>query len=205
GPRGALFIAILLMIYALLAGGRPPVMRAAWAVAVYCGGIWLKRPVLPSNVFAFAWIGVLTLNPTDVFNSGCLLSFLAVAVLVWGVGNLGKRPADPLERLIDESRFWLVRWLRRLGREIGWLYAINALVWLTVTPFAAERFHVIAPAALLIGPPLVLFTAIALIGGFLILLTAPLLSALAVVISWPTAACLAGCELLVDLSLKLAL
>jgi competence protein ComEC len=44
--RGALVIALLLIGYALLTRGRPPVMRAARAVAVYCGGIVLRRPVL---------------------------------------------------------------------------------------------------------------------------------------------------------------
>jgi len=34
------------------------------------------------------------LNPTDIFNAGCQLSFLAVAVLVWGsaVGPTNNRP-----------------------------------------------------------------------------------------------------------------
>src|SRR5260370_1208554 len=82
--RGALVVACFLMAYALLVGARPPVMRAAWTVLAFAGGMILVRPVMPANSFALAWILVAAINPTDVFNSGCLLSFLAVAVLFWG-------------------------------------------------------------------------------------------------------------------------
>src|SRR6266699_1537666 len=99
--HAALGIALVLIGYALLTGGRPPVMRAAWVVAVYCGGILLQRPVAHANAFALGWIGVAVMNPSDIFNAGCQLSFLAVAVLVWGVGRLAaEQPSDPLERAI---------------------------------------------------------------------------------------------------------
>ncbi len=77
-------IALVLIGYALLTGGRPPVMRAAWVVAAFAGGILLQRPVWHANTFALGWIGVIAMNPADIFNAGCKLSFLAVAVLVWG-------------------------------------------------------------------------------------------------------------------------
>ena len=105
-------IAVLLIAYALLTGGRPPVMRSAWVIAAYSGGILLQRPVCHANTFALAWIGVILVNPTDIFSAGCQLSFLAVAVLVWGVGRWNERPADPLQapsstsRGPGTSRFW---------------------------------------------------------------------------------------------------
>src|SRR5207247_8284166 len=73
---GVLVIALLLVGYALLTGGRPPVMRSAWVVVAYTGGMFLRRPVLPANTFALAWLGVAAFNPTDIFNTGCQLSFL---------------------------------------------------------------------------------------------------------------------------------
>ena len=53
----ALAIALILFGYAFLTGGRPPVMRSAWAAAAYCGGVLCQRPVLPANTFALAWLG----------------------------------------------------------------------------------------------------------------------------------------------------
>jgi competence protein ComEC len=200
--RGALLVACFLMAYALLVGARPPVMRAAWTVTAIAGGMILLRPVMPANSFALAWILVALINPTDVFNSGCLLSFLAVAVLYWGTSGWQSSP-DPLEQLVEESRPAWLRGLRWLGRVILLSYAVNLAVWLAVTPLVAQRFHLISPVALLIGPPMVLLTSIALLAGFMLLLLAPLLWPLALVFAWITQWSLAGCELLVDTGLRL--
>src|SRR5262249_4172714 len=62
---GVCLVAGFLLAYALLAGGRPPVMRAAVAVCALCGGVLLRRPVQPANTFALSWIVVAVLNPTD--------------------------------------------------------------------------------------------------------------------------------------------
>src|SRR5262249_42697872 len=42
--RGAWLVALFLLGYALLAGGRPPVLRSAVMVCAYCGGMLLRRP-----------------------------------------------------------------------------------------------------------------------------------------------------------------
>src|SRR5262249_49224786 len=76
--RGAWLVAGCVLAYALLPGGRPPVMRAAVMVCALCGGLGLRRPVLVANSFALGWLVVAALNPTDLFSAGCQLSFLAV-------------------------------------------------------------------------------------------------------------------------------
>jgi competence protein ComEC len=202
--HSAPLIALLLISYALLTGGRPPVMRAAWVIAVYCGGILLQRPVAHANAFALGWIGVAVMNPTDIFNAGCQLSFLAVAVLVWGVGRwAAEQPADPLQRVTDESRPWYA--LAALGL-LRWLiaaYAINAVVWLAVSPLVAAHFHNVSPIALLIGPPMVVLTSLALLTGFGFLLFAGWCYPLAWLFGIATQGSLFGCELLVSLGQRL--
>ena len=91
---GAVIVAAILFGYALMAGGRPPVLRSAVMVAVACGGKWLRRPVLLANSFALAWIVVALISPTDIFDTGCQLSFLSVAALFWGVGSVLERESD---------------------------------------------------------------------------------------------------------------
>ena len=207
--KGIVFIAVFLLLYALMSGGRPPVMRAAWAMAAYCGAVWLQRQVLPANTFALAWILVIIANPGDIFSLGCQLSFLAVATLIWGTKPslfsaaflaplLWRKPAiDPqLQKLIDESRPLAVAFWIRLQRWVFDFYLVNATVWLAVTPLVAGTQHMVSPVALLIGPPLVLFTSIALISGFVMLLSVPF--GLAAIFSYPVHWSLAGCEHLVD-------
>jgi competence protein ComEC len=198
----AIAIAAVLLGYALLTGGRPPAMRAAWAVLLYSGGIVFRRPVMPANVLAFAWLGVTILNPTDLFNTGCQLSFLAVAVLYWGTSWLQRESDDPLEKLLDQSRSPLTRFALLLLRWLAVQYAMNALVWLAVAPLVAGRFHVLSPSALLLGPPIVWLSSLALLFGFGLLLFSPI-ALLAAPFAELARLCLAGCEWLVDLGIRI--
>ncbi len=201
--RGAWLVGLFLLAYALMAGGRPPVLRSAVMVCVFCGGILLRRPVLLANAFALAWIVVLALNPADIFNTGCQLSFLTVAVLYWGTSRWFSRETDPLQQVLDESRPGWERGLRWLGREVLVSYAVTAACWLAVTPLVAARYHLVAPAGLIIGPPVILLTSIALVSGFLLLLAAAVCWPLVPVFAWMVHGSLSACELLVRASDRL--
>lgn len=190
--HAAIAILVVLFTYALLTGGRPPVMRAAWVVTAYCVGIYLQRPMSHANTFALAWLAILLWNPTDIFSAGCQFSFLAVAVLIFGVRQWGEAP-DDLQRVIDESRPWYLRALHWAGRIVISTYAINAIVWLAVTPLVAAHYHTVTPIALLIGPPMVLLTSIALLTGFLFLFVS-WLAPLAWLFASCTQAAIYGCE-----------
>jgi competence protein ComEC len=194
--RAAPILALLLIGYALLAGGRPPVMRAAWVVAIYCGGILLQRPPMHANTFAFAWIGVAVVNPTDIFNAGCQLSFLAVVVLVWGIGRWTAPAGDPINRFLREFQPWYALLTGWACRWVLTAYAVNAVVWLALAPLVAAHFHLVSPITLVLGPPMILLTSLALLSGFAFLLFSWLPP-----LAWPfgltTQGCLHGCEMLV--------
>ena len=144
------------------------------------------------------------MNPADLFNAGCQLSFLAVAVLVWGVGRWAdEQPPDPLGREIDRARSWHARTGVQSWRTLRASYAINAVVWLAITPLAAAYFHVISPIALLIGPPMVVLTSVALLTGFAFLMFAGWCYPLAWLFGSLTRGSLLGCEWLVSLGQRL--
>jgi competence protein ComEC len=196
---GAVVVAVVLVAYAALTGGRPPATRAAVAVALVCGGIVLRRVVMPANAFALAWLVVLILQPTDVADAGCQLSFLCVAMLIWGVsGWFAPREPDPLEKLIDASRPAWLRGLRRVGRWLLVSYGITVVLGLTVVPLVAYRYHVLTPAGFVIGPPVVLLAAIALVAGFLLLIAAGVVPPLVPVFAWATDWSLRACGWVVD-------
>lgn len=211
----ALVVALTVLGYALLTGGRPPALRAAWMVVALCGSYWVLRPPHPANSFALAWLLIALANPTDLIQAGCMLSFIAVAVLIWGtrdwfladpVSNILRHfhllplsvRDDPLETLIEESRpFWL-RSLRRLGHWLVVAFLVNAALWFTVTPLVAARYHLISPVALLIGPPAVVLSSVALVAGFLLLIVGPVFGMLALPLAWVTASSLWACSTLVN-------
>jgi competence protein ComEC len=194
----AWIVALVVLGYALLTGGRPPALRSAVAVCAICGGLILRRRVLPANLFALSWIAVALVNPADLFTAGCLLSFLSVAVLTWGIYTWRQREEDPLDRLLDQTRPAWQRGLRRLGGRVFESYAVTLLIWLAITPLAAARYQMISPAGLLLGPPLVVLTTVALFGGFLLLAAGFLLLPLTAPLALLVQGSLAACELLVD-------
>jgi competence protein ComEC len=201
--RAAWFVAVFLVGYALLTGGRPPVMRSAVTVSVFCVGLILRRQAMPANSFALAWLTVALLNPTDIFNSGCQLSFLSVAVLYWGTSRWFSGPTDPLEHLVEESRPAWQRTLRWIGRQMVLSYAVTLVVWLALAPLVAARYHTVSLVGLVIGPPVVLLTSIALVTGFLLLLIAGPLPFVAPLFAVPMHGSLIGCDFLVNLGERL--
>jgi competence protein ComEC len=167
---GAIVIAAVLFLYALLTGGRPPALRSAVVAVGLCGGVFLYRPVLPANLFALAWIVVGLVNPTDLFDPGCQLSFLSVAVIRWGPLHYFEQADDPLDRLVEQARPAWERSLRWLLWQIGQAFLLSLVIWLAVTPLAAFHLHLVAPAGLLLGVPVSALATLALFAGFLLLL-----------------------------------
>jgi competence protein ComEC len=215
--RAAWFVALFLLAYSLLTGGRPPVMRSAVMVCVLCAGLILRRRSLLPNTFALAWLIVALLNPTDIFNAGCQLSFLSVAVLYWGPGRWFRREEEaavlygglgrwfrgakhPLDRRVEENWSMWQKLAIGFGRAFALSYAITFVIWLCLLPLVAARYQVVSLAGLLIGPPLVLLTSIGLIAGFLLLPLAVLCPPLAPLFAWVTGQCLAVCDALVAFS-----
>ena len=199
--RGALAVALGLLGYALLTGGRPSVMRAAVTVCAVCGGVLIGRRALPANAFALAWLVVVALNPTDPFTAGCQLSFVAVAVLVWGVSRwLKPRELTPLEELIEESRPPWEKALRGAVRFVIQAFAVSLILFLALTPLLISWQNLVSPIAVLIGPPVIFFTSVALVGGFLTLLAQALGGLLVPPFAFVTHWSLSACEWLVDIA-----
>ena len=162
--RGAWVVMLLIAGYTVLTGLRPSGVRAAVMVAGVCGGLILRRPVLAANVFALGWLVVVAFNPTDPFTLGCQLSFLSVFVLVWGVGRwLAPRPLTPLEELIEESRPVWVKLARDAGRAVFAAYTVTVILGLANAPLLAAGTNLVSPAGLLLGPPVVVLTSVALV------------------------------------------
>jgi competence protein ComEC len=175
-------------------------MRSAVMVCVHCGGLVLRRLAPLPNTFALAWLVVTLLNPTDLATSGCQLSFLSVAVLCWGTHAWLRRDMDALDRAVEDNWPLWRRDLVRLAREIWLAYQVTWGIWLCLIPLVMFRFQIVSFAGLLIGPPVVLLTSIALLAGFLVLLTATVWAPLAMPFALVTRCCLAGCDYLVRFS-----
>lgn len=176
-PRRMALVAIVALVvgYALVAGARPPVVRAAVLVGLVCLAAWTGRRGVALNSLAAAAIVVLALNPADLFRTGTQLSFLAVATLiVVGTAIMRRREAaeiDPIDRLIRQSQPWYRGAIRWIFQWNGRLLMATLAVWLTALPLVMQQFHVVAPSAILISPLIWPLIGAALLGGFGVLAT----------------------------------
>lgn len=161
---------VLTLTYLLLVDARPPIIRASILVILYCGGqIFLRRHSF-WNSLAVAWIVILCWNPTEIFQAGTQLSFLAVAALAWlNVASQRFTQSDPLQNLINQSRPWPVRSAKRMGREVANWFLASGVVWLVTVPLVLVHFHAISPWTVVLTPLLILPMSFAL-GGIVALL-----------------------------------
>jgi competence protein ComEC len=166
--RWALAIVVVAsVLYAAATDAQPPVVRATVMVLVGCLGMVLSRRPLGFNSLAAAGLVVLAINPAELFQAGTQLSFLAVGVLVYFAGaRSGRRKLDPLDRLIAATRPWQWRAARGL---LGWARQITlatTLIWLAVCPLVMARFHLVSPAAIVLGPLLAVPVTLAMGSAF---------------------------------------
>ena len=201
--KSALVVAAILLLYSFLTGGQPPILRAAVMSAVFCGSFLIRRPVLDINTFALAWLAVLIVNPTDLFSAGCQYSFLSVAVLVWGLRIWLRKDTDPLEREIELSKPWAVQLWNRGVAVIKERYKGMLVFFAVLAPLVALNFHAFSWQALLIGPVVVFFSDLALISGFLLLLTGLFLPPLAFLASLAVRLFLTCCDGIVTMADRL--
>jgi competence protein ComEC len=168
-PRGwaLAIVAVACVLYAATTDAQPPVVRATVMVLVGCLALVVARQPLGFNSLAAAGLVVLATNPTELFQAGTQLSFLAVGVLVFiAVQGVGRRELDPLDALIARTRPLPVRAARRLVRPLWRGLVATTLIWLVVCPLVMARFHLVSPVAVVLGPLLAVPVTLAMAAGF---------------------------------------
>ena len=195
---GLVLTACLVVGYALVVGGRPPVMRASVLVVLTLFSFGIGRRVSPVNLLAAAALVVLTYNPCELFRAGTQLSFLCVAVLAAYGGVLQRKdPIDPLTRLIQQTRPWYRKTQRWILEKSLHTAVASFFVWLVVAPLVAYHFHITAPISVLITPLLWPLVSVALVSGLAICFVGWLLPPLAWLLGEVCSFCLWGTESIV--------
>lgn len=202
----AVVMSLFVIGYSLLTGAQPPILRAMAVVCAACGALFLHRRAQPVNSLALAWLFIILLNPASILQTGCQLSFLAVAVLSqvmapWHQWATAER--DNLTVLVEQTRPHWQRLLLQIGAWFWWSLLASLVVWLACAPLLATRFHLVSPVAVLLSPFMIMLTTVALIGGFLLLLVSSISPTLASPLAWVVDLSLQGCEALIRMGEQL--
>ncbi|MCH2131084.1 MAG: ComEC/Rec2 family competence protein, partial [Pirellulaceae bacterium] len=180
-----LTVVACISMYALLTDARPPVIRASLLVALLCFSMLAKRRFSAHNALAAAAILVMLLNPADLFRTGVQLSFLAVLGLSWCSSWWTRStPADPLDKLIEESYPQLWVWSRQRLKVLVRCVATTTAIWLLALPLVMDRFHIFSPVAIGLNMVLWIPMSLTLFSGFGLLVTGWLFPWLANIFAW---------------------
>lgn len=160
------------LVYCLVTGARPPVMRATILVILFCLARISGRNPISVNSLCLAGVIVLMSSPAALFQPGPQLSFTAVATLIMLARYRGasRTHDDPLLRFIRRKRN---RWARIRDHVQGYLrvLVISSLgIWIATLPLVAEYFHVISWVGVPLNVLLMLPLAVLLNGCFLTVL-----------------------------------
>ncbi len=198
-----LHITAVSVFYAMITGGRPPVLRAAILVGLLVLSMVTRRPSQAINTLSLAAVMLLAWKPILLFNVGVQLSFLAVATLML-CGNRTGSPGSSIENiaekeerlleLAESSSPQLLRWIRRLGQYATQGLWYSGCVTLISMPLVWHQFHVVSPISILTNVFMSLPMTIALASGIATVMVGMFSETLAII---PGAVC--------DVSLSLML
>lgn len=173
----SLVLVFVVAAYAVVTEGRPPVVRAAVLVFLTALGRPWHRQTGLTNTLAVSGLVVLAIRPTDLFDPGARLSFLAVASIIWS-SEWSRRRIDVVEVEASSRTSNLVAfvldWMKR-----GYLLVIG--VWLFTAPLVAAQFHLVSPVGVLINVVLIPLVVLVLWSGYLFLFVGLCVPALAFV------------------------
>ena len=155
------------MLYVLLTDVRPSVLRAGVLVMCLMGSrLWFRR-INAANSLGIAGLVVLLLNPTDLFDVGAQLSFLAVIAIAWTASNAKLTATVDEDNVLDSTAWRVTRFLfRTLLRDMRVMFVVTAIT----APLVAYAFHLYAPIGLAINVVLIHLVFGVMIAGYSLLL-----------------------------------
>jgi len=146
-PPGSSLLVILVLLpgYAFITDANPPVVRATIVAMVLAWGQLIRRQSNHWNSLALAAILVLGWRPSDLFNPGAQLSFIAVASILLAAGatkEIRETLAGDESPSDGSAGIRALRWLIRRLIESG---VIGLAVWTTTSPLIAAQYHLVSP------------------------------------------------------------
>lgn len=150
----ALFCMPMLILYSMIAGFNPPVVRSVIMSTVIIAGICIDRKKSASELLFFAAFLILTFSPLQLFTASFQLSFTAVAAILFILPSLKKLLANTAENGSEQTP------IRKL---LNWLLAgllVSTVATLATTPLSLyyfNRISLIGPITNLFLEPLICF------------------------------------------------
>ena len=165
-------VLIGLPLYAIITDANPPIVRATVVAVLVAFGKWLGRSGSVGNSLALAGLCVLAWNPTDLFNTGAQLSFLAVFAILHATNWLTLFRQQTISNTEDLPLTHSPgrRLIRKGLNAVIDANVIGLAVWMMTSPLVASEFHLVSPIGSLLTVLLILPMALMFWIGYTFLL-----------------------------------
>ncbi|MCG9128926.1 ComEC/Rec2 family competence protein [Candidatus Poribacteria bacterium] len=147
-----LFTIFAVILYASLVGFRPSVFRASLMTILFLFATIIDRDADIYNLLSVAALVLLLINPTQLWDVGFQLSFVAVAAIVFFVSKMEKpfRKFWETDESVKNTRF------EKMGRSaVKWLvlsYLVTLAAQIGTSPLIAYHFYRTYPLGIIVGP-----------------------------------------------------
>ncbi len=168
-PTTSVVVLTCVVGYAFVTGGRPATVRAmVFLLIAFCGRPWYRQSAL-ENTLAIAALVILMWNPTDLFDIGAQLSFLAVTGIIWSQSLQSDESPDQssLDAIaLTQEMGWLRRRVRDLAAFLKQGSLLMFAIWLFTVPLVAARFNLVSPVGFVINVFLIPWVVLVLWMGY---------------------------------------
>jgi len=176
----AIAMILFVLFYLLLTDVRTPAIRAVALTCSFAIALYVNRATSAVNLLCASALVVLLWHPSELFQFGAQLSFIAIGSFLWipaysrlkALFYRSSPTDDDLRTLSDiertESVSW--RWARRASRLFRYcveIFMVSLVIWLFVTPLIMSHIHVFPPVAILVNPLLWIPLTVAMTCGFI--------------------------------------
>lgn len=153
-------------IYAWLAGFQIPAQRTMYMVGVVAFALWTGRNPRSFDIWWWALVFVLLIDPMAPYTPGFWLSFGAVAAILYAMGDSSGLLGIPTGKELE------VHWMQRILQALREACRVQAVVTLALLPFTLYWFSqvsIVSPLANAFAIPLVSYivTPLAIAGAVL--------------------------------------
>ena len=159
---------LLLIIYCILTGASPPVVRATVMAVIFFCAYFFEREANIYNSLSLATLIILGVNPWQLFEISFQLSFLSVVSIVW---------LSPKIKSIFPEKLNKIPWLRFLILT----FSVSSAAWIGLLPLIAFYFKTFTTITVLANMIIVPYSAVITTTGFSFALIGILIPSLAAI------------------------
>lgn len=173
--------------YTMIAEARPPVVRASILIMIAAIGRPVFRKTSLTNMLAIAGICLLIWNPTDLFDVGARLSFLAVAGIALAV-RIRPVTVDVDEDIARQGQLSILdrlqNWFARQRSTVAQAMWMMAGITILTSPLVAKEFHIVSPIGMVMNIGLIAIVGPVLWCGYAMLFCGFLIPPLTPLFAW---------------------